>query len=175
MLEHSDRHNAVEMSADVAIIGELESRGASLAALHRSLLCALELFLGQRDAGHARPGDLGKVERQAAPAAADVEHRAARRNAKLCGEMALLGELRVVERLVVGFEIGAAILLVAIEKEPIKPGVEVVMVRDIVTRAASWIELLETPEQVAENSVRQRPLRRGDPVLAQQDFKHFGD
>ena len=125
----------------------------------RPVLGALVLLLRQRDAGDVRAGNLGEIERQAAPAAADVEHRGAGLDAELRREMALLGELRVVERLVRRFEIGAAILLVAVEEEPIKPAVEVVMMRDVVARARSRIELLQAPEQIAHEPRQQGPDR----------------
>ena len=133
------------------------------------------MFLRQRDAGDLRAGNLGEIERKAAPAAADVEHRGAGLEAQLGGEMPLLGELGVVERLVGRFEIGAAILLVAVEKERIEPAVEIVMMRDIVARAGPRIELLQAAEQIAHEPRRQRPVRRRDPLLPQQDRKHVGD
>ena len=94
---------------------------------------------------------------------------------QLGGEVALLGELGVVERLVRRFEIGAAILLVAVEEERIEPAVEVVVVRDIVARARPQIELLQAAEQIAHEPRRQRPIRRGNALLAQQDREHVGD
>ena len=51
-------------------------------------------------------------------------------------EMALLGELGVVERLIGRFEIGAGVLPVGIEEQRIQPAVEIVVVRDIATRPA---------------------------------------
>ena len=127
------------------------------AALERPVLGALVLLLRQRDAGHPRAGNFRKIERQAAPAAADVEHLGAGLDAEFRREMALLGQLRVVERLVRRFEIGAAILLVAVEEEPVKPAVEVVVMRDVVARARSRIELLQAPEQIAQQPRQQSP------------------
>ena len=49
--------------------------------------------------------------------------------------MTLLGELGVVERLIGRFEVSAAILLVAVEKQRIEPTVEIVMVGDVASRA----------------------------------------
>lgn len=56
--------------------------------------------------------------------------------------MPLLGELGIVERLIERFEIGATILPVGIQKQPIEAAVEVIMVRDIALRPARSIELL---------------------------------
>ena len=57
--------------------------------------------------------------------------------------MALLGELRLVERLIGRLEIGAGILPVGVEEERVEPAVEIVVVRDVAPRAAARIELLQ--------------------------------
>ena len=141
----------------------------------RALLRARELLLRERDAGHLRAGNLGEIEREPAPAAADIEHLGAGFDPKLRGEVAPLGELCVVERLVRRLEIGAAILLVGIEEEFVEPAVEVVVMRDIAPRPGPRIELLHAPEQVAPEPRRQRPSRRGDVLLPQQDCQHVRD
>jgi hypothetical protein len=74
------------------------------------------LFLRQRNAGDLGPGDFGQIERQSAPAAANVEHLGAGRDPQFGGEVTLLCQLRVVKRLIGSLEIGAAILLVAVEE-----------------------------------------------------------
>ena len=51
---------------------------------------------------------------------------------QLGGEVAFLGELRVVERLLGMLEIGAAVLPVGVEEERIEPPVEIVVMRDVV-------------------------------------------
>ena len=61
--------------------------------------------------------------------------RASRLDQQLGGEMALLGELRVVERLVRVLEIGAAILPVGVEEQRVEPPVEIVVMRDVAARA----------------------------------------
>jgi len=48
--------------------------------------------------------------------------------------VASLGQLSVVERGVRTFEIGAAILLVAVEEQRIEPAVEIIVVRDVPPR-----------------------------------------
>ena len=60
---------------------------------------------------------------------------------QLGGEVALLGELGVVERLLGMLEIGAAVLPVGIEEQRIEPAVEIVVMRDVAPRAAGRIEL----------------------------------
>ena len=74
------------------------------------------MFLRQRNAGHLRAGNLRQVERQTTPAAADIEHCGARGDAQLGGEVAFFCQLRVIKRLIGPLEIGAAILLVAVEE-----------------------------------------------------------
>ena len=171
MLEHADRHDAIEVAVDVAIIHQPERRILRAAALERPVLRALELLLRQRDAGDPRAGNFGEIERKAAPAAADIEHRGAGFDAQFGREMPLLGELRIVERQIRRFEIGAAILLVAVEKQRIEPAVEIVVVRHVVAGAGPQIQLLQAAEQIAHEP-RQRPIRRGDGLLTQQDRKH---
>ena len=60
-------------------------------------------------------------------------------------------------------------MLVAIEEEPVKPAVEVVVMGDVVARPRARIELLQAPEQVAQQPRRQRPIRNRDPLLPEQD------
>src|ERR1700722_11792910 len=89
--------------------------------------------------------------------------------------MALLGELSIIERLVGRLEIGAAILLVGVKKEPVEPAVEIVVMRDIAPRTGPRVELLHTPEEVAAELQRQCPPRRGDVILPQQNGKQVRD
>ena len=121
------------------------------------------------------PVDLGEIERKTAPATADIEDVGARINEKLGGKMALLGELGVVERLVVGLEIGAAILLVGVEEERVEPAVEVVVVSHIAPRPRTQIELLNPAKQVAHEACRQRPFGSSDAFLPQQDCERIRD
>ena len=73
-----------------------------------------------------------------------------RSSLQLCGEMALLGQLGVVERLIGRFEIGAAVLLIGIQKQRVEPPVQIVVVGDIALRAPARIELLQMPKQEAQ-------------------------
>ena len=83
---------------------------------------------------------------------------------QLGGEMPFLGELRVVERRVRRFEIGAAVLPVGIEEERIEPAVEIVMMRDVAARALARIELAEPAAGIAQQPLRPRPLRGFDTL-----------
>ncbi len=145
------------------------------AALERPLLRASVLLLRERDAGDVRTGDLGEVEGESAPAASDIEDAGLRLNKELCRQVALFGELGVVERLSRSLEISAAILLVGVKEECVEPAVEVVMVRHIAPRAGAQVELLQPPEQIAYQPSGQRPGWCGDMVLPQQDREHVGD
>ena len=58
-----------------------------------------------------------KVEGEAAPAAADVEHRLAGTERELGGDVALFGPLRVLETVASLGEISARILPVGVEEE----------------------------------------------------------
>jgi hypothetical protein len=75
VLEHADRDDAVEGSACVAVVLELEADAAREAPLSGAEARARHLLLGEADAGDALdPRDVGEVEREPAPARADVEH-----------------------------------------------------------------------------------------------------
>ena len=129
----------------------------------------------ERDAGCLRARDLGEVKSQAAPAASDIKDIGARIDQELGGKVALLGELRVVKRLVFTFEIGAAVLLVGVKEEAVEPAVEVVVMGYIVPRPRTQIELLQAAKQVAYKVRRQRPFRRSDVLLPQQNREHIRD
>jgi len=93
---------------------------------------------------------------------------------QLGGEMTLLGELGIVKGLVRCLEIGAAILLVGIEEERIEPPVEIVVMRDIVFRAAARIELLGVPGQITQPPLQLGPTRQYF-WLIHQDRQRVGD
>jgi hypothetical protein len=88
--------------------------------------------------------------------------------------VALLGKLGVVKRLIGGFEIGAAVLLVAVEEEGIEPAVEVIVMRHVVTGASPQIELLQVAEQITHDADN-RPVRCFRVLLAEKDAQHVGD
>ncbi|KAH2775612.1 hypothetical protein KXW38_001462, partial [Aspergillus fumigatus] len=68
----------------------------------------------------------------------------------LCGDVAFLGKLGIVQRHARCLEIGAAILPVGIEEQRIKPPVEIVVMGDILLGAAARIELLQVADDVAQ-------------------------
>ena len=87
---------------------------------------------------------------------------------QLGGEVPLLGELRVVERLFGMFEIGAAVLPVGIEEQAVKLPVEVVVMRHVAARALRRIELGKAPPDIAQQPLRFHPARR----LAARVLRH---
>ena len=78
MLEHADRDDAVEMSHHLPVIAQQELDPVPKLGLLGATLRDLELLLGKRDAGHLHIGLARQRQRQAAPAAADIQHLHAR-------------------------------------------------------------------------------------------------
>ena len=100
MLEHPDRDDPVEASLEFAIVDELEADAVVEPRLAGAAAGDAELLFGQGDAQHFDVLGPGEHQREAAPAAADVEHSLARRKHQLGGQMLLLRGLGIVERLV---------------------------------------------------------------------------
>ncbi len=88
--------------------------------------------------------------------------------------MSLLGELGIVKGRLRRFEIGATILFVAIEKERVKPSVEIVMARDVIPCTAARIELLGVPDQVTQPPLQPGPARQYFG-LVEQNGERVGD
>ncbi len=119
---------------------------------------------------------LGEVERKPAPAASNIEHALAGGDQKLGRQMAFLGKLGIVERLVRRLEIGATVLTIGVEEQRIELAVEIVMMRHVASRPRRRIELLQTAMEVAEQPLRARPKRRlAADALVQHDGEHLGD
>ena len=121
MLEHANRHDAVERAGDIAIVLQLEACVLAEAFFGRALIGDRMLLFRQRDAGDVGAANFGEIKPKPAPAAADVEHAQimsifVRPEPQLGGQMPLLGELGIVERLIGLLEIGAAVLPVGVEE-----------------------------------------------------------
>ena len=117
------------------------------------------LFGRQRDAEHVGLEALGEIEPEPAPARADVEHVVAGLDAQLGGDVALLGELRLLERHVRSLEIGAGILHVRVEEEPVKFAGQIVVVLHVAPGARRRVDLIQAAEGVAQAFERLRPGR----------------
>jgi hypothetical protein len=88
--------------------------------------------------------------------------------------MAAFCQLGIVEGLTGRFEIGAAVLAVGIEKQRIEPVVEIVVMRDIASRAPPPIELAQPAVEITQNPQRPGPEGRLRG-RSQQDGEHVGD
>ena len=178
VLEHADRDDPVERFSHGAIILQAKFERVGQVLFAGALPGDRKLLLRQCDAGDFRAAEFGEIKPEPAPAAADVEHAAvgALADEKLGGEMALLGELRVVERLVGRLEISAAVLPVGVEEERIEPAVQIVVVGDITPRPGGQIELLQPALEVAGEPLRTSPDRRHSVGrLAEHEGKEIGD
>src|SRR5680860_841206 len=163
MLEHADRHDAVELAFEVAVVAQLEidSLGKSHGA--GALPGDLELLFAQGDAGDVDMGRLGKVERQAPPTGPDIEDPHAVVEIELCRKMPLLRLLGGFERHTVMLEIGAGILAVAVEEEIVERAVDVVVMRHIALGAANGVEVLDARRDKAQAIEEAKPARPALP------------
>ena len=100
MLEHADRDDPIEGPGLLAIVAQLEPHPVGQAALPGALARDLELMVRERDAEHLARAGFRQIEREPAPARADVEHALAGAEQQLGREMALLVLLRHLEVLV---------------------------------------------------------------------------
>src|SRR5450631_3522414 len=160
MLEHADRYDAVEWPLDVAIVLQAEVDVAVAAQLLRTLRCDRLLLPRKRDAGNFSSGGLGKIKPQTAKAATDIQRLMSLVDQQFGGDMALLGELRLLQALAGPLEIGAGILPIRVQKEIGKPMVQIVMACDILGRPESVVALMEISNRDA------RPVPIGDPRRA---------
>src|SRR5262245_66339274 len=90
--------------------------------------------------------------------------------------MTLLRKLGIVERLLAGLEIGAAVLPVGVEKQRVKLAVEIVVVRRVAPRSRARIELFDAAMEVADEPPQPRPRRQSAlAALTEHDAKDIGD
>ena len=151
MFEHAHRDDAVEPPVHRPVVEQFERHAVRQTLSRGAVACLGQLLGGQRDAGDARAVIARQGQCQAAPAAADIKHRQVRAGqAKLGGEVALLGRLRFLQRLVAAAEIGAGVLPVAIEEQAVQPATEVVVVRHVAERPRRRIVLVDATLQQAQ-------------------------
>ena len=90
--------------------------------------------------------------------------------------MALLGKLGILERAVVGLEIGAGILPVAVEEEIVELAREIVVMGDVVLGLADRIVLVDALQHLAKAIGRLRDFRQGMRLgILHQDRKQIVD
>src|SRR5262249_6911766 len=128
------------------------------------------------EAGDRRAEKRGEKGCNPAPTAADGEHTPIQRDEKLRRKVTLLRKLGIVERLLAGLEIGAAVLPVGIEKQRVKLAVEIVVVRRVAPRPRARIELFDAAMEVADEPLQPRQRRRSVlAALTDHDGKDIGD
>ena len=107
------------------------------------------------------PEPFRQIEREPAPAAADVQHPHARLDQQLGGDVPLLVQLCRLQVEVRLGEVGAGVLPVAIEEQVVQLAGQIVMVRDVAPRARHRIELARAAQQTMEAA--ERALERALP------------
>src|SRR5689334_14746364 len=160
MFKHADRNDSVELTGHVAIILKQKLRRPRQVFLCGARVGDLKLFIRKRDASDVGSGDFREVQAEPTPTRADVEDAISSIDQKFGCEMTFFGELGVVERRIRRLKIGAAVLLVGIQKERIEPSVEIVVTSDIIFRAAARIELADMPDEISKPPLHLGPARQ---------------
>src|SRR5262245_24683935 len=131
------------------------------------------LPVGQGNTGHSRAAYLGKVQRQTAPAAANVENGLIDAENKLCSKMTFLGKLGIIQCLRIILEICATVLTIGIQEQRIKAIIEIVMMRHIPSREQAEIQLTQTPTNKSRRERNAGPNgQAAASVLTHQERKH---
>ena len=165
MLEHADRDDAVVVPALLAVVAQIKPHPVGQPGGGGAPIRDLELFLGQGQPGDVGAALAGQVQRQPAPARADIEHPLSRPEQQLRRDVALLVLLRGVDVVVRRAEIGAGILPVAIEKQLVELVRQIVMMRHVAPRPRHRVVLVHAGARDAcppppSASAGSRPARR---------------
>ena len=80
---------------------------------------------------------------------------------KLGGQMPLLGELRLFQRLALAFEIGAGILPIRVEEKAIEPLVEIIVPGDVAPGVLAIVALMEAAQRDARLVQQRDPTQPG--------------
>ena len=158
VFEHADRDDAVVEPGFLAVVAQRETHARAQPLRFGTGACHLELLGRQRQPGHVHAVMARQIQRQAAPAAADVEHAQAGLQQEFCGDMAFLQCLSLLQGFVAAWEIGAGILPVAVEKEVVERVGQVVVMGDVAVRAPRRVELVQPAQGTAHRG--QEPLQR---------------
>ena len=150
MFEHADGYDAIELSFDLAVILQPEFHVVGQTHGRCALLRQSQLFLRQRDTRDVHLCAFGQIEGKTAPAAADVEHLLTRFEQQLGRYMAFFVELRLFQAFFVMSEIGAGILQVFVQEQPIELVGNVVVMRDVPLGSGRRIVLLEEASDLAQ-------------------------
>ena len=147
MLDHADARDRVEaLAGQLAVVGDPQLDELLHARLSRALAPELDLALGQGHSQHLDAVVAGGVDREAPPAAADVEHALALHQRELAAHERKLGLLGLLERRRAALEVGAAVghRRVEEQREELVAGVVVVAHRAAV--AADRVALARQPQ-----------------------------
>ncbi len=142
VLDHADARDRVELLAgDLAVVGEPELHQVLHPGLADPLAPELDLALGQSHSEHADPVVLGGVNREAPPAATDVEYALARLERELLADQVELCPLGLLERLRTTLEVGAAVGHRRVEEQREELVAGVVVVADSASVAPDRVAL----------------------------------
>ena len=161
MLEHAHRDHPVEAALDLAVVLVQEPRAAGELELGQAGIAPVHLLLGQGHAGHVDVVVPHQILGEAAPAAAHVEHAHAGLEPQLGRDMALLEPLGGLQVFAAGGVVGAGVLALAVQEEPVHLVGQVVVVGDVALRAPAVVEPVEAALEPAH--VPQRALERAQP------------
>src|ERR1700726_4661209 len=177
MLEHPDRHDAVERAAERTVIYKLEAAALRKAGILSSAPCGCDLLLRQRHTQHIGAAVSCEIECEPAPARTYVEDSEARRvEVELGGNVPFLADLRFFERFTGRGKIRAGILAVAIEEEIVELPRKVVMMGDVSARARGIIELGKPAGNPTPDSFNlQHAPWRGKREIVHQKVEKVGD
>ena len=170
MLEHADGNDPVVLAVFLAVIAQVKAHAVGQSRRGGTARRHLVLLDREGEPGYVGAAFAGKIERQTAPARADVEHLLPRADQQLCRDMALLIELRGIEILDPIVKIGAGILTVLVEKKLVQLVRQIVVVRYILPGARERVVLMNPPPQ-SERTVqqlRQHSLRHGLEIEDEQ-------
>ena len=145
MLEHADGDDPVEFLTHIAVIGEAVINFVCEARLPGLFACIAKLVFRKGHAGDLHICILGEEARHAAPAAADIQHFLPRLQCKLGGDMSHLLDLRLFQAVIRCLVVRTGILPVLIQEQVIKIITQVIVMGDILERAAFRVELVEEP------------------------------
>jgi hypothetical protein len=95
------------------------------------------------------PTLLGEIESKSTPPTAYIEDVMTSLQEKLRGDVALLGQLGIVEGLIGVIEVGAGVLPVGIQKKIVEASVEIVVMANVARGAPSCISLMKRSKRLA--------------------------
>ena len=134
-LEHLDRDDRVVRAADVAVVAQLDVDEVVQPGRADALAGQVVLLARDRDRRHPAAELAGRVQREAAPARADLEDVLAAGQARVLGDDPVLVALRVGERLVGRREDRARVGHRLVEEQPVEVVAEVVVGGDVAARS----------------------------------------